>query len=85
MSAANMVDAGHSIDMFFAQYMQKKAAKEYPPSNNPPGLQARLDEAKVTEWQILSAKDAARIVPPWQADKIRRDRPHRIMGTVVSS
>ena len=65
------LDAGQSIEVFIAQYMQKKTAKEYPPSNNPPEVQVRLDKAKVTEWQTLSGKDAVRIVPPWQADKIR--------------
>ena len=61
--------------------MTKKAAKEVPVSNNPPDVQAKVDEAKGLEWNTILSKHAARIVQGPEAEQVRRTMSHRIMGS----
>ena len=51
-----------AVEVFINQYFQKRAQKEIPASKNEPMLQARVDQAKVSEWQTLIDKGAVRIL-----------------------
>jgi hypothetical protein len=44
-------------------------------------LQARVDQAKVSEWQTLIDKGAVRIVPAHESNWIRNHKANRIMGS----
>eukprot|EP00435_Cladocopium_sp_Y103_P071090 s130_g36.t1 len=70
-----------AIEVMVAQYYNKRAQKEIPASNNEPLLQGQVDQAKVSEWQTLIDKQAVRVVPPREARWIRKNQPHRIMGS----
>ena len=70
-----------SVEVLITQYYNKRAQKEIPVSNNEPLLQARVDQAKVSEWQTLIDKQAVRVIPPKEANWIRQHQPDRIMGS----
>ena len=61
--------------------MQEKASKEIRGTGNEPGMQARIDEAKLLEWNTILAKNAARIVLGPEVDYVRRKLSHRTMGS----
>ena len=44
-------------------------------------MQAKVDQAKVSEWQTLIDKQAVRVVPPKEANWIKQHQPDRIMGS----
>ena len=54
---------GESVEALMASYLQKKASKESRGTGNPPGLQCKVDEAKLLEWNNILAKNAARLGP----------------------
>ena len=71
----------NAVEALVAQYYNKRAQKEIPVSNNEPLLQAKVDQAKVSEWQTLIDKQAVRVVPPKEANWIKQHQPDRIMGS----
>ena len=71
----------NAVEVFINQYYNKRAQKEIPSSRNEPFLQAKVDQAKVTEWQTLIDKGAVRVVPAKESAWIRRHQAHRIMGS----
>ena len=75
------MEQGEPMEVLIAQYYQKKMHKELPHSNNPPWLQARIDAAKVAEWNTLSAKPSVRLVPGKEATRIKNHMSNRIMGS----
>ena len=72
---------GKSMEVLLASYLQKKASKEIRGTGNAPDMQAKVDEAKLLEWNTILAKNAARIVLGPEADYVRRKLSHRIMGS----
>ena len=64
-----------------ASYLQKKASKEIRCTGNAPGLQCKVDEAKLLEWNTILAKHAARLVLGPEAEQVRKRFSHRIMGS----
>eukprot|EP00435_Cladocopium_sp_Y103_P060613 s808_g22.t1 len=75
------LQSGVPHEVLISQYFQKRAQKEVPHSKNPPLVQAQVDAAKVTEWNTLINKNAVRLVPPSQAEWIKKNQPNRIMGS----
>eukprot|EP00435_Cladocopium_sp_Y103_P050118 s180_g15.t1 len=71
----------NAIEVFIQQYFNKRAQKEIPASRNEPLLQARVDQAKVAEWQTLLDKGAVRIVPAKESSWILKHKSDRIMGS----
>eukprot|EP00435_Cladocopium_sp_Y103_P038006 s382_g10.t1 len=71
----------NAVEVFINQYFSKRAQKEIPASRNEPLLQARVDQAKVAEWQTLIDKGAVRVVPASESRWIRKHKPNRIMGS----
>ena len=67
------------INVLMAAYHAKKTAKELPHSGNETTLQAKIDEAKVIEWNVIDGKNAGRLVLGNQAQLIRQRFSHRIM------
>ena len=73
---------GGSVEVFLANFLKKKAATELHHSNNPPELQAGIDEAKVIEWSTLhDEKQAMIMIPPHVARKVRQQKGDRIMSS----
>ena len=73
---------GESAEVFVANFLKKKLQTELHHSNNPAELQEAIDEAKVTEWLTLQEeKQALHVVPPHQAQGVRRHQGHRIMSS----
>eukprot|EP00435_Cladocopium_sp_Y103_P020594 s2229_g5.t1 len=71
----------NAVEVFINQYFSKRAQKEIPASRNEPLLQARVDQAKVAEWQTLIDKGAVRVVPASESRWIRKHKSDRIMGS----
>ena len=69
------------VDVLIAQYQNKRAAKEMAGVGNPPELQKKVDEAKVTEWQVIESKNAGRLILGQQAEAVRCRLSHRIMDS----
>ena len=74
-------DQGFPVEVLVANYMQKKASKEIRGVGNPPEMQAKVDEAKLLEWNTILAKNAARVVLGPEAEHVRNKLSHRIMGS----
>eukprot|EP00435_Cladocopium_sp_Y103_P056355 s943_g19.t1 len=73
---------GESAEAFVANFLKKKMQTEIHHSNNPADVQEVIDEAKVTEWLTLQdEKQALQVIPPHQAQNIRRHQGHRIMSS----
>lgn len=81
MSFRNLIEEGGSSEQLLAQYIQKKASKEIRGTGNPPAFQAKVDEAKLLEWNTITGKSAARIVYGQEAAAVRRKHSDRIMGS----
>ena len=64
-----------------ASFIQKKLQKELPPSGNPVDLQERIDNAKITEWETLSGKNAVRVHTGLKARMFREKHSHRFIGS----
>ena len=62
---------GQSCEVLMASYLQKKASKEIRCTGNAPGLQCKVDEAKLLEWNTILAKHAARLVLGPEAEQVR--------------
>ena len=73
--------SGASTEVLLADYLQKKMAKELPHSGNAPELQRKIDEAKIAEWNTITAKHAGRVVLGDEAIEVRKRFSHRIMGS----
>lgn len=74
--------AALDIDVLIADYIQKKMSKELPHSNNPPALQAKVDEGKLAEWKTLSEKpNVLRIHYGKKAKEIEQKYAHRFIGS----
>eukprot|EP00435_Cladocopium_sp_Y103_P001293 s456_g1.t1 len=71
----------NAVEVLINQYYNKRAQKEIPTSRNEPFLQAKVDQAKVAEWQTLIDKKAVRVVPAKEAAWIKKHQAHRIMGS----
>ena len=69
------------INVLMAAYHAKKTAKELPHSGNETSLQAKIDEAKVIEWNVIEGKNAGRLVLGNQAQLVRQRFSHRIMDS----
>ena len=58
------------VEQLMASFLQKRAQKEIPAQHNPPELQSRVDDAKLTEWETVSGKQAVPVwVGGWQAGR----------------
>ena len=69
-----------SAEVLIASFLQKKMQKELHHSKNPPELQERIDASKTTEWTTLrDEKQAFRVIAPREAQRIREQKPDRIM------
>eukprot|EP00435_Cladocopium_sp_Y103_P032199 s207_g8.t1 len=69
-------------EVFMAEYLKKKMAKELPHSRNPPELQKLVDEGKLLEWQtLLSKSNAVKVHYGKAAERIKRDFAHRFIGS----
>ena len=54
--------------------------KELHHSKNPPELQEKIDASNTTEWTTLrDEKQAFRVIAPREAQRIREQKPDRIM------
>jgi hypothetical protein len=71
----------NAIEVFVNQYFQKRAQKEISASKNEPMLQARVDQAKVSEWQTLVDKNAVRVLSAKESRWVRKHRSDRVMGS----
>ena len=80
-SFRELFEQGSSSELLLAQYIQKKASKEIRGTGNPPAFQAKVDEAKLLEWNTITGKSAARIVYGQEAATVRRKHSDRIMGS----
>ena len=76
-----MNDATIPIEVLIANYMQKKTAKELPPSNNEPFLQRLVDDSKRTEWDTILEKGAVKIHYGKKAAQIKEQQSHRFIGS----
>ena len=73
---------GESAEVFVANFLKKKLQSELHHSNNHPELQDAVDQAKVVEWLTLQdEKQALVVIPPRQANHIRRRQADRIMSS----
>ena len=71
-----------SHEVFMAEYLKKKMAKELRHSNNPPALQKKVDEGKLTEWQtLLSKPNAVKLHYGKAAERIRQTKGDRFIGS----
>lgn len=67
------------VEVLIASFLQKKMQKELHHSKNPPELQEQIDLSKTTEWTTLrDEKQALKVIPPREADRIRTNKPDRI-------
>ena len=78
---ANRWKDGEAVESLVASYIQKKMAKEIRCTGNPPELQRKVDEAKLLEWNTITAKHAARLVLGPEAQHVHNRLSHRIMGS----
>ena len=77
---SNTPDAG--VEVLVSTFMKKKMLKELHHSNNPPELQDKINESKIVEWNTLQdEKQAIRVIPPHEAESIRKEKPDRIMSS----
>jgi len=77
---SNTPDAG--VEVLVSTFMKKKMQKELHHSNNPPELQDKISESKIVEWNTLQdEKQAIRVIPPHEAESIRKEKPDRIMSS----
>ena len=72
---------GATIEVLMASFLQKRAQKEIPVSNNQPELQLQVDDAKHMEWETLAGKQAVRLWFGADADNIRRKHADRFIGS----
>lgn len=71
-----------SSEVFMAEYLKRKMAKEVPPTNHPPTLQKMVDEGKSLEWQTSCSKPyGVRMHYGKQAERIRNTQAHRFIGS----
>ena len=74
--------SGESIEVFMANFLKKKMQHELHHSNNPPEIQEKIDIAKAEEWRTLGQeKQCMTVIPPHEANKIRKHRSDRIMSS----
>eukprot|EP00435_Cladocopium_sp_Y103_P041244 s3767_g11.t1 len=80
---ALMAEHHDCVESLVASFLQKKLQQELPHSNNPPALQEKIDDAKVTEFvhTLQNEKKAIPVLPPAQAQRIRKTQPDRIMSS----
>ena len=71
----------HGIEMLIAAHLQKKTAKELPPSKNVPELQKLVDESKLLEWRTMLEKGAVKVHYGKRAESILREHPDRFIGS----
>ena len=77
----DLVDAA-SHEVLIAEYMQERAQKELPHSNNPPKLQSMVDEGKKVEWNtMLSKPNVIKIHYGKAAASIKEKFAHRFIGS----
>ena len=70
-----------AVEVFINQYCNKRAQKEIPASRKDPFLQAKVDQAKVSEWQTLIDKQAVPVISAKESAWIRKHQASRIMGS----
>ena len=70
-----------AVEVLLAGFMQKKLQKELPVVNNPPELQEEIEEAKGAEWCTMCSKPAVRVWSGAEADRIRKQRADRFIGS----
>ena len=70
-----------AVEVFINQYYNKRAQKQIPASRNDPFLQAKVDQAKVSDWQTLIDKQAVRVISAKESAWIRKHQASRIMGS----
>ena len=69
------------IEALIAAHIQKKIAKELPPSNNVPELQKLVDESKLVEWRTMIEKGAVKVHYGKRAAAIKQNHPDRFIGS----
>ncbi|CAK9010335.1 unnamed protein product [Durusdinium trenchii] len=70
------------FEVFMSEYLKKKMKKELRHSNNPPELQAKIDEGKRNEWNTIVNKDnAVRLHFGRRAAQIKKDHADRFIGS----
>ena len=69
------------IESLVAAHIQKKTAKELPPSNNVPELQRLVDESKLVEWRTMIEKGAVKVHYGKRAAAIKQNHPDRFIGS----
>ena len=71
-----------TIECLVNEYIKKKMSKELHHSNNPPKLQAKVQEGKRTEWETISSKPhAVKVHYGKAAQKIKEQFPDRFIGS----
>eukprot|EP00435_Cladocopium_sp_Y103_P010293 s4146_g2.t1 len=71
-----------AVEVLLATFLKKKMQKELHHSNNPPDLQAKIDDSKLLEWNTLEdEKQAITVLPLHEAAFIRKHKPDRIMSS----
>ena len=70
-----------TVECLMAGFIQKKLQKELPPTGNPHDLQAKIDQAKLTEWETLCGKNAVRIHSGLKAKTLKDKQSHRFIGS----
>eukprot|EP00435_Cladocopium_sp_Y103_P028343 s1179_g7.t1 len=69
------------VESLMAAHLQKKLAKEIPPSGNDIHLQHLVDESKALEWETLIEKGAIKIHYGRKAHALKQEHPERFMGS----
>lgn len=70
------------FNVFMSEYLKKKMEKELHHSNDPPELQAKIDEGKKTEWTtIVNKNNAVRLHYGRKAAQIRKEHADRFIGS----
>eukprot|EP00435_Cladocopium_sp_Y103_P043648 s1565_g12.t1 len=69
------------VEALMSAHLQKKSAKELPPSGNDAETQKLVDESKSVEWSTLIEKGAVRVHYGKKALHLRETQPDRFMGS----
>ena len=68
-------------EVLLAGFLQKRLQKELPATGNPEELQERIEEAKGSEWCTMLSKPAVKVHTGAEAERIKRECPHRFIGS----
>ena len=73
--------AASEVEVLLAGFLHKKRQKEIPVVGNPSELQERVEEAKGVEWCTMQSKPSVKVWTGADAERIRRERPDRLIGS----